>query len=59
MKKIYIAPIVKTIDLCEESPLLADSLTGNDEGIGYGGEGENMEADSHRREFGGGLWDDM
>lgn len=59
MKKIYIAPIVKTIDLCEESPLLADSLTGNGEGIGWGGEAENKEADSNRRGLGGGLWDDM
>lgn len=60
MKKIYTTPAAKVIELCGES-LIATSLTGNGEGIEYGGEGSGMEADSHRREgfFGGGMWDNM
>lgn len=59
MKKIYTTPAAKVIELCGEN-LIAASLTGNGEGIEYGGEGEGMEADSHRRDFfAGGMWDNM
>lgn len=58
MKKIYTTPAAKVIELCGEN-LIAASLTGNGEGIEYGGEGSGMEADSHRRGFAGGMWDNM
>lgn len=59
MKKIYTTPVAKVIELDGED-LIATSVTGNGEGIEYGGEGSGMEADSHRRDFfAGGMWDNM
>lgn len=59
MKKIYFAPVAKAIALCEENMIAVSTVTDSGDGMGYGGEGEGMEADSHRRGLGGGMWDDM
>lgn len=55
MKKNYLAPVAKTIDLTTEESLLL-TVSGETDGDGTGEWG-----DSNRRDnlVGGGLWDNM
>lgn len=56
MKKTYFAPVAKTIDLATESPLLADSKVGLEDGAGLGDEYNAADVSySNRRRI---IWDD-
>lgn len=54
MKKIYMTPVARIVEIHVENELLSVSFNGEQPE-----EGNGEDLNSNRREFGGGLWDDM